>query len=70
LSIERAGLIGVVFSLFGFVLGVMIIIKWISSGFGELSEIKLGLVALTLFIVGVQTVFSSFMLSILGIRGR
>ena len=70
LSIERAGLIGVVFSLVGFVLGVMIIVKWVGSGFGELSEIKLGLVALTLFIVGVQTVFSSFMLSILGIRGK
>ena len=43
-------------------------IEWIDRGFGELSEERLMVVAATLIIVGVQVFFSSFLLSILGLR--
>lgn len=42
--------------------------KWISSGGGALSETELALLAATLVIVGLQIFFSSFLLSILGLR--
>ncbi len=52
----------------GFVIGAVIVGTWIGRGFGELSETRLALVAATLMIVGIQIVFSSFLLSILGLR--
>ncbi len=43
---------------------------WIDRGFGELSEERLAILAATLIIVGIQIFFSSFLLSILGLRRR
>ena len=43
---------------------------WIDRGFGELSEERLAVLAATLIIVGIQIFFSSFLLSILGLRRR
>jgi hypothetical protein len=48
----------------------VIVITWINRGFGSLSEERLALVAATLLIVGIQVFFSSFLLSILGLRRR
>ena len=39
-------------------------------GFGQLSEERLAVLAATLFIVGLQIFFSSFLISILGLRRR
>ena len=52
----------------GFVAAAVIVIQWISRGFGELSEERLAVAAATLIIVGIQIFFSSFLLSILGLR--
>jgi hypothetical protein len=52
----------------GLVLGGVIVVKWIERGGGRLSEERLGLLAATLVIVGIQVFFSSFLLSILGLR--
>ena len=41
--------------------------SWQQSGFSELDQVKNTVVALTLLILGIQTFFSSFMISILGI---
>jgi hypothetical protein len=54
----------------GFVTGLIIVIKWIDQGFGALGLNKLAVVAFTLLIVGLQIFFSSFLLSILGLRRR
>jgi len=54
----------------GFVLAGGILVTWFQRGFGELSEARLGILAATLIIVGIQVVFSSFLLSILGLRRR
>jgi glycosyltransferase involved in cell wall biosynthesis len=57
---------GVLFA--GLVMAAVIVIQWIDRGFGSLSEERLAVAAATLVIVGVQIVFSSFLLSILGLR--
>jgi len=67
-SLEHGLLLGGAIGLAGFVIAAVILGTWIGRGFGELSETRLALVAATLMIVGVQIVFSSFLLSILGLR--
>ena len=48
----------------------MIVLTWIQRGFGVLAEERLLVAASALIIVGVQVLFSSFLLSILGLRRR
>ena len=50
------------------VLGAVIVGTWISHGLGSLSDERLAIVAASLLIVGIQIFFSSFLLSILGLR--
>jgi glycosyltransferase involved in cell wall biosynthesis len=54
----------------GVVIAGVIVVIWIQRGFGELSEERLAVTAATLIIVGLQIFFSSFLLSILGLRRR
>jgi hypothetical protein len=54
----------------GVAVATVIVVKWIDRGFGSLSEERLGVLAATLVIVGIQIFFSSFMLSILGLRRK
>jgi len=70
ITIEKAGIAGVLVSIAGLAIYFFIFIKWFKSGFGSLDEVKNSIVALTLIVLGMQTVFSSFMLSILGIKNR
>ena len=51
-------------------IGAFIVIDWINHGFGALAEERLAVLAATLIIVGIQIFFSSFLLSILGLRRR
>ena len=66
--LEHGLLLGGLFMLAGFVTGAVVVVTWISNGFGQLSYEQLALVAATLLIVGIQIFFSSFLLSILGLR--
>lgn len=66
--LEHGLLLGGAFVLVGAVLVVQIAIKWISHGFGALAQDKVAVVAATLLIVGIQVFFTSFLLSILGLR--
>ena len=52
----------------GLVVAAVIVVKWASRGFGVLSEERLAIFAATLMIIGLQIFFSSFLLSILGLR--
>lgn len=70
ITIERASLIGIIIAGLGAVIYLWIFFKWLNTGFGELNEIKNSIVALTLLTLGIQTIFSSFMLSILGIKEK
>ena len=47
-----------------------IFVRWADHGFGSLSEERLAILAATLIIIGIQVFFSSFLLSILGLRRR
>ncbi len=66
--LEHGLLLGGMFVLLGVVLGGIIIGTWISHGFGSLADEHMAVVAATLLIVGIQIFFSSFLLSILGLR--
>ncbi len=66
--LEHGLLLGGAILAVGLVIGAIIVVTWIDRGFGALSEERLALVAATLIIVGIQIFFSSFLLSILGLR--
>jgi glycosyltransferase involved in cell wall biosynthesis len=66
--LEHGLMLGGVFVLVGVVMGGIILGTWISHGFGSLADEHLAVVAATLMIVGIQIFFSSFLLSILGLR--
>jgi len=70
ITIEKASIFGISVVLLGIIIYLTIFFKWFKSGFGELYEIKNSIIALTLIIIGIQTIFSSFMLSILGIKEK
>lgn len=54
----------------GIVLMAVVVGEWAAAGFGELSEARLALLGATLIVVGAQIFFTSFLLSILGLRRR
>ena len=68
--LEHGLLLGGAFSLVGLVIGTVIVATWISHGFGSLADERLAVIAASLLIVGIQIFFSSFLLSILGLRRR
>jgi glycosyltransferase involved in cell wall biosynthesis len=69
-KLEHGLLIGGIFIWGGLVVGAVILGIWIDRGFGALSEERLAVLAATLVIVGIQIFFSSFLLSIIGLRRR
>jgi glycosyltransferase involved in cell wall biosynthesis len=66
--LEHGLLLGAVIMLLGLALMGVIVAVWIDRGFGVLSEERLAVLAAALFIIGLQVFFSSFLLSILGLR--
>jgi glycosyltransferase involved in cell wall biosynthesis len=68
LRLEHGLLLGGAFMLGGLVMGAVIVGTWISHGLGSLSDERLAVVGASLMIVGIQIFFSSFLLSILGLR--
>jgi hypothetical protein len=56
--------------LVGLAVAATIVIIWAQRGFGQLSEERLAVLAAALVIVGLQVFFTSFLLSILGLRRR
>ena len=68
--LEHGLLLGGLFALVGLVIGLVIVATWIAHGFGSLADEHLAVIAASLLIVGIQIFFSSFLLSILGLRRR
>jgi hypothetical protein len=68
--LEHGLLLGGLFIAMGLAVGGLILATWISHGFGSLSDERLAVVAASVIIVGIQIFFSSFLLSILGLRRR
>jgi glycosyltransferase involved in cell wall biosynthesis len=68
--LEHGLLLGGLFVLVGIIIGGVILATWIAHGFGSLADERAAVVAASLVIVGIQIFFSSFLLSILGLRRR
>jgi glycosyltransferase involved in cell wall biosynthesis len=68
--LEHGLLLGVAVTAVGVLAGATILGIWIGNGFGSLSEERLAILAATFVTIGLQIVFSSFLLSILGLRRR
>jgi glycosyltransferase involved in cell wall biosynthesis len=68
--LEHGLALGGLFMLAGIALGGVILGTWIAHGLGSLSDERLAVVSASLMIVGIQIFFSSFLLSILGLRRR
>jgi hypothetical protein len=66
--LEHGLLVGGALTLSGLAVEGVIVAKWLSRGLGGLSEERLAVLAATLVIVGLQVFFTSFLLSILGLR--
>jgi hypothetical protein len=68
--LEHGLVFGGAIILAGLAVAALIAAIWADRGFGELGEERLAVVAATLIIVGLQVFFTSFLLSILGLRRR
>ena len=66
--LEHGLLLGGAIAVVGFVIAAVIVGVWVGRDAGALSEQRLALAAATLVVVGVQVFFTSFLLSILGLR--
>jgi glycosyltransferase involved in cell wall biosynthesis len=69
-NLEKALLLSTIIIFIGGLLLLKILFTWINTGFGELNELNLALFSLTLIILGIQSLFSSFFISILGIKNE
>jgi len=67
-NLERGIAMGLLIFCAGFLVLAHILIKWISRNYGPLYESRTALFGMTLVVIGAQTIFSSFFLSMLGIR--
>jgi glycosyltransferase involved in cell wall biosynthesis len=68
LRLEHGLMLGSAIALVGLVVIVEIVVGWIGRGFGSLSQESAAICAATLLVLGIQIVFTSFLLSILGLR--
>ncbi len=68
--LEHGLMLGAAVLFAGVAVGIVIFVTWAQRGFGELAEQRLAVLAAALAIIGVQIVFSSFLISILGLRRR
>jgi glycosyltransferase involved in cell wall biosynthesis len=70
IRLEHGLLLGLALMAVGFALGAVIVGHWIARGLGSLAEERMTIVAATFVIVGVQAFFTSFLLSLIGLRRR
>ena len=66
-SLERGIARGAEMALCGVVMDARVAWVWIQNGYGALDEVRAALFALTCMVLGAQTVFSAFLLSLLAI---
>jgi hypothetical protein len=70
IRLEHGLLLGLGLMVSGLALGGVILARWAESGLGSLSQEQFTILAATLVIVGVQVFFTSFLLSLIGLRRR
>ena len=67
-SLEHGISVGMLFSLVGAVYATWSLYQWVGSVFTELTTLTSDIIAFTAIVIGIQTVFQSFLLSMLGSR--
>jgi hypothetical protein len=70
IRLEHGLLLGLGIMAAGFGVGAIVLGHWISRGLGSLADERVTILAATLLIVGVQVFFTSFLLSLIGLRRR
>jgi len=70
LRLEHGLLLALLVGIAGLALIAVIIGRWAAHGFGSLEEIRLAILAATIISVAAQIFFTSFLLSIIGLRRR
>jgi glycosyltransferase involved in cell wall biosynthesis len=68
LRLEHGLTLGAAISLAGLAVILVIVLEWVRRGFGSLSQERAAIFAASLLVIGIQVVFTSFLLSILGLR--
>jgi glycosyltransferase involved in cell wall biosynthesis len=68
LRLEHGLTLGCAVALAGLAMLVAILVIWIDRGLGSLSQERLAIVAATTLVLGIEIIFSSFLLSIIGLR--
>lgn len=69
-NLERGLILGCVIFLTGISVAVFIFIEWLAKNFGALYRVRESIFAMTLLIIGLQTMFSSFFVSLLFIEKK
>lgn len=69
-NLERGLAAGAIVFLSGFGIGIYLVLKWLRHDFNHPEHLRPALFASTLIIIGSQTIFSSFFLSMLGIERK
>jgi glycosyltransferase involved in cell wall biosynthesis len=69
-TLERGLVVALAFLIAGAIVAGWVISRWAANGFPPLDEIRPLLLGVTLVIVGVQSTFNAFFLSLLGIETR
>lgn len=69
-NLEKGLIFGGLIFMIGFVITLLIFIEWFSRHFGTLYRIRESIFAMTLLVVGLQTAFSSFFISLLFIEKK
>jgi glycosyltransferase involved in cell wall biosynthesis len=67
-NLERGTILGTGVFLAGLAINAGILYRWATVGFGGQPRLREAILAMTLMVIGAQIVFSSFFLSILGIK--
>jgi glycosyltransferase involved in cell wall biosynthesis len=70
LRLEHGLMLGGALLLVGFALCLAILVTWANRGFGELRESQIAVVGLVFVVLGLQCIFGSFFLSVLGLHRR
>jgi glycosyltransferase involved in cell wall biosynthesis len=68
--LEHGLVVGGLLLLAGAVVAGVVVVDWVQRGFGPLAQQRLAVAGLTLIVLGLQTIFGAFFLSILGLRRR
>ncbi len=69
-TLERGLLLGALLFLGGLALEVKIVIDWARSGYGTLMAVRGVTIGMTAMVLGAQTIFSSFLMSLMLVRRR